>query len=256
MRPVPTTRRPLRLHPLLPVLLVSAVFLTPLPAQGQEEPPLRAFAGGDILLAYPVGEFAENVSFGIGIGGYGRVALDEQGLFSLRGELGFINYGNETIKICVTQPCRVTGDLTTSNNIFLGGIGPELGFGSGSVRLYGTATVGFAYFATSSSVSGSNNQGQPFADSTNFDDLTFAWTAGPGIQFRVARGRVPVSLDIAARYHGNGEARYLRKGDIQDEPDGTVVINPRQSETNLWSFRIGASAGIPSRDPSRGAFPR
>jgi len=210
----------------------------------QDMGPVRGFVGVEFLGASPVGEFAENVGTGFGIGLHGRYAFDDSSLFSLRGDLGFLNYGNETIRICVTQPCRVTGDLTTSNNIVFAGVGPELGAGSGGLRAYSNASVGFAYFGTTSSVEGANNQGDPFASSTNFDDVTFAWMAGGGLQFRISRGTNPVYLDLGARYHGNGEAEYLRKGDIEDLPNGNVVINPRRSETNLWTFRFGVSVGL------------
>jgi hypothetical protein len=147
----------------------------------------------------------------------------------------------------------VTGDLTTSNNIFLFGIGPELGIVSGAVRLYGNASIGLAYFNTTSSVEGENNIGDPFASSTNFDDLTFAWTAGPGAQLRVWSGpSTSVMIDVGARYHGNGEARYLRKGDIIDNPDGSVELDPQQSETNLWTIQLGVSVEIgQSREAGR-----
>lgn len=216
---------------------------TPLAAQADEAP--RGYVGGHLLVANPVGEFDENVDVGFGVSGFGRYEMDPAGIFSLRADLGFINYGNETIRICITQPCRVTGDLTTSNNIVFGGIGPELAVGAGGpVRGYVNGSVGFAYFATTSSVEGANNDGDPFAEDTNFDDVTFAWTGGGGVQVRVASGRNPVYLDFGAQYHGNGEAQYLRKGDIQDLPDGTVLLNPQQSDTNLWTIRIGVSVGI------------
>lgn len=176
--------------------------------------------------------------------------MDPAGAASLRVDLGFLNYGNETIRICVTTPCRVTGDLTTSNNIVFGGIGPEFAVGSGGpIRAYANGSIGFAYFATTSSVEGANNDGDPFASDTNFEDATFAWNGGGGIQIRVSSGRNPVYLDFGARYHGNGEAEYLRKGDIQDLPDGSVVLNPQRSDTNLWTLRIGVSVGLSSGDP-------
>jgi hypothetical protein len=179
---------------------------------------------------------------------HGRLELDEAGILSLRADLGFLNYGSETIRICITLPCRITGDLTTSNNIFLFGVGPEIGVGSGGVRLYANASIGLAYFNTTSSVEGSDNNNEPFASSTNFDDLTFAWTAGPGAQLRVWTGQsASVLLDVGARYHGNGEARYLRKGDIRDLPDGSVELDPQQSETNLWTFLLGVSVEIGPR---------
>jgi hypothetical protein len=191
-----------------------------------------------------VGEFAENVGLGFGVAGHGRLPIGD-GVLSLRLDLGFINYGNETIRICITLPCRVTGELTTSNNIFMLGVGPELTLGSGRVQVYGNASAGLAYFATTSSVEGENNEGDPFAESTNFDDATFAWTAGPGARLGVySSAGADVFLDLFARYHGNGEARYLRKGDIHDQPDGSVVIDPRQSETDFWTFGLGVSVAI------------
>jgi len=180
--------------------------------------PIGGWAGGHLQVSNPVGEFAENVGIGFGIAGHGRLPVDDSGTLSLRLDLGFINYGNETIRICITLPCRVTGELTTSNNIFMLGLGPELSIGSGRVQMYGNASLGLAYFATTSSVEGENNEGDPFAESTNFDDATFAWTAGPGARLGIWSGPgADVFLDLFARYHGNGEALYLRKGDI-DQP--------------------------------------
>ena len=224
--------------------LAAAAPLSPLAAQLSDEP-VRGYVGGEILIATPTGEFAENVGTGFGFGLHGRYELDDAGILSIRGDFGLINYGSETIRICVTQPCRVTGDLTTSNNIFFAGIGPELGVAGGPVRFYANLSGGFAYFQTTSSVEGSNNSGDPFATSTNFEDATLAWMTGGGLQLRTAAGRFPLLIDVGARYHGNGEAEYLRKGDITDLPDGSVVINPRRSETNLWTFRVGVSVGIP-----------
>ena len=225
--------------------LVVLAPLAPPPALAQYREPGPVSFGGHLVLASPVGQFAENVDLGFGLIGHGRIRADDGGLLSLRLDLGFLNYGSETIRICVTVPCRVTGDLTTSNNILLVGIGPELARGSGPMRLYANASMGLAYFATTSSAAGSNNHGDPFASSTNFDDATFAWTLGPGVQFRVRQDeKASVSLDLFARYHGNGEARYLRKGDIQDRPDGSVVIDPRQSDTNFWTIGLGVSVGL------------
>lgn len=226
------------------VLASGAAFLAR-PIEAQElEVPIRGFGGIQFLVANPVGEFAENVDVGFGVEVHGRWAFGAAGPVSLRGDLGFLNYGNETIQICVTSPCRVTGDLTTSNNIVFMGFGPELGLGDGPVRLYGNAGLGFAYFGTTSSVSGSS-QDEPFASSTNYQDVTFAWHGGSGVQLRIARRKAPIYVDLGARYHGNGVAEYLRKGDIQDQPDGSVILNPRRSDTNFWTFRIGISMGFP-----------
>lgn len=201
------------------------------------------YFGGDFILAAPVGPFSEVVGGGFGLGVHGGLPVGESGILSARVDLGFINYGNETISICVTQPCRVTGDLTTSNNILFLGLGPQVDLGTGRTRGYLHGGVGFAYFATTSSVRGSGNQGDPFASSTNQEDFTLALIGGGGLLAQIGGSATnPVFLDVGARYHHNGEAEYLRKGDIQDRPDGSVVVRSRRGETNLWSFRVGIRA--------------
>jgi hypothetical protein len=59
--------------------------------------------------------------------------------------------------------------------------------------------------------------------------------------------RTPVLLDIGATFHRNGEASYLRKGSITDNPDGTINVNPIRSEANFITYRFGVSIGIPTR---------
>ena len=64
---------------------------------------------------------------------------------------------------------------------------------------------------------------------------------------RVSRGRVPIDLNLGARYHENGRVEYLTKGDIVDNPDGSVTMYPVLSEANLMSYHFGVSIGIPRR---------
>ena len=231
-------RLPIRLA-LLGILAAAC----PRPAHAQEAGPLSV--GGNLLFAQPVGEFADNVDFGFGILGHGTLDLGTAGVLGLRLDIGFVNYGNEEVRICITLPCRVTGEITTSNDILLLGIGPEIGTGRGRVRVYTGASVGLAHFSTSSSVDGTDGLGAPFAQSTNYSDLTFAWRAGPGIEVLLHEGdEALISLDLAATYHGNGEATYLTKGDIVDLPDGSVELHPRKSQTDFWTIGLGISVAI------------
>ena len=46
-------------------------------------------------------------------------------------------------------------------------------------------------------------------------------------------------------YGHESTATYLVEGDIIDRSDGGIVLNPRRSDANLWTFRIGVSVGIP-----------
>ena len=197
------------------------------------------------LVAQPVGEFEQFIDDGFGAELAGRFPLDDKGVLSLRVEAGFITYGLERQRVCFssTVGCRVQLDLTTTNNIFFGGFGPELAMPGKWARPYATATFGFGYFNTHSSVSGADDFDE-FAGTENFGDGTFAWRAGGGIEFQVSHGRTPVAIDLGWRYHNNGVNEFLRKGDIIDNPDGSITIFPNRSETNIVTFQMGVSIGL------------
>jgi hypothetical protein len=204
----------------------------------------RYQAGGHLALAFPQGQFADFVDLGYGLGGWFAVNLDRQGTIALRLDGNFLVYGHESRRrpLSPTVPF-VTVDVSTSNNIYSMGFGPLITLGHGAIRPYLSGTVGFSYFATESSVKGSNNT-ESFAESTNFDDFTFAWTAGGGLRIQVSHGRSPVFIDMASEYHRNGRASYLREGSITDNGNGTITIRPIQSETNLMLVKLGVSASF------------
>ena len=53
------------------------------------------------------------------------------------------------------------------------------------------------------------------------------------------------ALNLGARYHYGATATYLKKGDITDNPDGTITLNPRNSKTDLVLWQVGVSFIIP-----------
>jgi hypothetical protein len=220
--------------------------------EGADERP-RMRAGLSAAVADPRGEFSEYVNVGGGVAGFFRVGIDPEGLVALRIDAGFLNYGNETKRVCLspTIGCRIEVDLTTSNNIVLFGLGPELALGIGSTRLYGNASVGLGYFSTDSHVEGSLGD-EPFASTHNYGDGGFAWTAGGGIEIPIAHaGRFPIALDFGLAYHRNGRREYLTRGGIIDEPDGSISFDVKRSEADFLLWRIGASVGIVPREPVR-----
>jgi hypothetical protein len=213
--------------------------------------PARLHAGLAAAVAQPLGEFADYVGVGGGLEGFFRVALDERGIVSLRLQAGFLNYGSETKRVCLSQTvgCRIQVDLSTWNNIVLGGLGPEIAVPVGRVRLYGNATAGFGYFSTYSSVEGTSTE-EPFASTTNYEDGGFAWTAGGGIAVLVASPKgVPISIDLGVSRHSNGRREYLTEGGITDLPDGSIVLDVNRSRADLLLWRIGVSVGI--RQPTQ-----
>lgn len=218
-------------------------------ARGQTPDPARLAANLSAIIAQPIGEFDDYVNVGWGIGGNFRVNLGSSGIASLRIDGGYINYGRETQRVCLstTVGCRIEVDLTTTNNIVFGHAGLQLGVPSGPVRPYVNGGIGYSYFFTQSSVEGTSNENDPFASTTNFDDGTFSLAGGAGLLIPISGGNTPVSIDIGARYLNNNEVDYLTKGAIVDNPDGSIDIYPTRSEAHLITWLIGVTIGFGSR---------
>ncbi|HSJ33388.1 MAG TPA: hypothetical protein VK933_18250 [Longimicrobiales bacterium] len=195
--------------------------------------------------ARPVGEFRDYVKHGGGLNVNFAWPVQRGGAFALRADGGFIVYGSETREVCFSQTvgCRIRLDLTTTNSIGYLNIGPQLMLPAGPVRPYINAAIGGSYFGTASSLDGVDGNDDDFANTTNFDDITLAWAGGGGLLVSLSRGATPVLLDLGVRYHGNGEVEYLKKGDIQDNPDGSITITPTRSQANLLTFQIGVQIG-------------
>jgi len=233
---------------LILVSLVSLVISAPLSAQREWYPPPRAHVGMNLIAGDPVGEFDQFVGAGFGADFFGRLPMDPRGILSMRGDLGFLIYGYESQRVCFEGVgCRVQARLQTTNQIFFGGIGPELALPSPGFRPYVNALMGFSYFNTTSSLEDDWSDHDSF-DTENFGDGTVSWSFGGGIEMNLSRGRVPIDLNLGARYHQNGRVEYLTKGDIVDNPDGSVTMYPVLSDANLMSYHLGVSIGIPRRD--------
>lgn len=201
-----------------------------------------------MLVAQPQDQFANYVKVGAGFGIHFVQQLDRAGMVALRVAGDFLIYGHETerVPLSPTFP-RIAVDVSTSNSIATLGIGPQFMVPGGAVRPYLNGTAGFSYFFTESSVSGSDNSIE-FASTKNFDDFTFSWTAGAGLYIPIRAAKTPISIDVGARYHGNGRAHYLREGSISDDGAGGITITPIESNTNLVTYQIGVTFGIvPSR---------
>jgi opacity protein-like surface antigen len=233
------------------LLASAAAFALPGAAQEPEPmPPARLHAGAALAIAQPRGEFSEYVDVGGGVEAFFRVGLDPQGVVSLRIRAGFLTYGNETKRVCLSETigCRIQVDLTTSNNIFLVGLGPELAVPIGRTRLYANGSVGYDYFSTDSNVEGTSSE-EPFASTRNFGDGGFSWNGGGGIEVEIARTRqVDVALDFGVAYQGNGRREYLTRGGIIDLPDGSLEFDVKRSEANFVLWRVGVALGIRPED--------
>jgi hypothetical protein len=207
----------------------------------------RHHVGFDFTYGQPVGDFRDFVKQGFGIGGNYRYAFDREGIFSLRADVGWLQYGRETIRVpLLGRTERLMVDVTTSNNIIYLGLGPQVTLPTPFVRPFAAVHGGFAYFFTESSVEGTDGDDEPFAKTTNFDDVTWSWTGEGGLEFpvRTRRSRTDVSVILSAKFHSNGRVDYLREGSIIDNPDGSTSIFPIRSEANLVTWHLGMSFGI------------
>lgn len=202
--------------------------------------PARVFLPLALQVGVPQGDFAENVKVAGGLGGGLMFRMMSQ--LALRTELGVMIYGSETRTVPLgSGPLgRITVDVTTTNTIFGGGLGFQVGLPGPTARPYVGGTLGFSSFTTTSSVKGENSSDEPFASSNNYSDVAFAKNALAGFYVPFGGGRA--MLDIGARYTWNGEeVRYLTEGDIVDNPTGPPTITPRRTRADLVTAILGVT---------------
>ena len=204
--------------------------------------PSRFSFGGDLALSQPKGEFANNVPNGYGFDLTGMFRLDPQGYFNLRADLGGVRYGHERVRVGFPISGRVAVDLNTDNQIGFGAFGVQLQIPDGWFRPYANAAVAATYFWTESSISGADNS-EAFDQTTKLDDWSHAWVFGGGVM--IPFGKSIGALNLGARYHYGASATYLKEGDITDNPDGSINLNPRNSKTDLVLWQLGVSFAIP-----------
>lgn len=191
--------------------------------------------------ARPVGAFAASVDRAIGVGGSARYHLPRFAALGVRGDVAWLNYGNERKHVPLTPTInRVLVEMNTANDIAIATVGPELMVPVGPLRPYAFAFAGYSYFYTETSV-GDDQDGGSFARSTNFHDggATKGW--GGGLRIPVSLNRVEVAIDGGARLTYNGVRSYLRRGDIVDQPDGSLLLNPRTTPANFVQYFLAAS---------------
>ena len=223
------------------VMVVSALLVPSGDARAQRPRSVGGSFDVSFIAADAVGELGSVVDqgFGLELGGAAPMAAD--GLLRLRGDLGFLVYGMERLRYC-SFGCRVGSELTTTNAIVYGQIGPELVLLKGDVQPYVHAGAGMSYFVTSSSLDDHDGYGS-YLETTNYSDVVLGFTYGGGVRFRMGGGR-PVFLDLGVERLDNSEASYLTAGDIVDHDDGSVTIYPNRSDADLVTFKLGVSIGV------------
>jgi hypothetical protein len=201
--------------------------------------PSRFVVGGDLAISQPKGEFASNVPTGYGFDLNGLFKLDPKGWFGIRADAGGVRYGHEHIPLGFFSGIEL--DLNTDNRIEFGALGLQLQIPDGWFRPYANASYAGVHFTTESCVSNPDGLVQDQCHS-NHGDWAGAGVFGGGV--KIPFGTFG-ALNFGARYHYGAKATYLRKGDIVDNPDGSVTLNVRSSKTDLVLWQIGFSYNIP-----------
>jgi len=208
------------------------------------EIPSRFSVGADFAVSQPKGEFATaGIPTGYGFDVTGLYKIDPKGWFAIRADGGGVQYGHEHIGLGFFFTGRVPFSLNTDNRFGFGSLGLQLQFPDGWIRPYANASYAAVYFYTESCVSADDKSIQDQCN-TNHGDWTGAGVFGGG--FLIPFGKSLGGLNLSARYHYGGRATYLKKGDITDNPDGTVTLNLHDSRTDLVLWQIGVTFGIPS----------
>jgi hypothetical protein len=209
---------------------------------GAVQLPSRFSVGGDFTISQPKGEFANNVPNGYGFDFAGTFKIDPKGYFDLRADVGGVQYGRERQRVAFPTTGRVSLDLETDNRIGFGAFGAQLQIPDGWVRPYVNTALAVTYFWTESSISGTDNS-YAAASTTNLHDWSRALVFGGGLM--IPFGNSLGALNLGARYNYGATATYLSKGDITDNPDGTITLHPHTSKTDLVLWQLGASFEIP-----------
>jgi hypothetical protein len=243
------------------ILLLAALVLLAVPAEAEAQYRTElqwvrtpvVYLGLDFIAAEAVGDFSHYVDDGYGGELWVRKPVDDRGWISLRADVGFIIYGYERDPVCMAAPigCQIQVDLTTSNNIVYGSIGPEFSIPGQVARPYVNGALGFSDLFTTSSLE-EDWGGDDFGHTNHLGDGVLSAKVGGGVEFQVKGGRVPLYIDLGVRYHHNGMAEFLTKGDIVNHHDGSITIYPNRDEADLLTYRIGLTIGIPRGRDRRG----
>lgn len=234
--------------------LISAAAYSSASAQistGGGDPPneFQRRSSGSIAFTQsrPLGSLQQNIGFGYGGNAAYQFNLDRDGIISLRGDLGFLGYGQEsfTVPLSTTIGGRIRVKVRTTNYVVPMSVGPQLTWPRGSVRPYVNGGIGTQYFYTESTVDGlDDNDNNSFASTKNFSDWTSTWVAGGGVYLPVYQKNLKVLLDIGVQYVAGGRAQYLRPGSIKDLPNAQISITPLESDTHLMLVRLGVRIGL------------
>ena len=223
------------------ILLVATLALIPVTARAQ-----RFTVGAAGIFGQPIAEFADNVNHAFGADAFGTAGIDTRGIFSLRADISYQQYLSKSEPFLVATGFGGSAELEseTKSGVLTLGIGPQISAPPGPVRPYIAGTVGFARFATNTSINipadGSNTgEKEELDDQTISSDFILSLAATAGIAFEVAAFGRGVQIDVGARYHHNGMAKYVSSDGVVYNGSGTPTVTATESNANFVVYRLG-----------------
>jgi len=233
---------------LVPLLLLAAypAAHAQLVRAGNPAAPARHSAGIAFNFAQPLGDFGQNVRNGFGIDGMGTLGLDSRGIFSLRAQLGWLQYSRKTETFWVNSGFGAFElESETKSGVLTLGIGPQLMSPEGMVRPYVAGTVGLARFSTTTAINvpaSQSNSGstEQLDQQTISSDNLLSLTGAAGVAFHLSIfGNSGVLADLGVRYVHNGLARYVSSDGVQYSGTGEPTVTPTTSEADFLTYRLG-----------------
>lgn len=217
--------------------LVLLLFAAALQAQN------RFQAGGSVTVVSPQEAFSENVdNLGYGLTGYFAWRIPQSPVL-LGASFSFSVYGNESWEEPLVGPVFV--DVSTTNALMNGLFFIRLQPATGAIRPYLDGLAGFNYLTTDSQIEDLDDY-EEIASSKNYDDWTSAYGLGAGLHIQVweakeyVNGPSRVFIDLGVRYLKGGEARYLKKGGIEQVGDD-FIYHVNRSTTHVMTYHVGVS---------------
>jgi len=231
----------IRRHHLAMMGAIAALATAPIAAHAQS----RFTVGGAGIYGQPIGEFSQNVRHAFGIDGFGTLGVDAAGILSLRGEIGYQQYASKSEPfVASTGFGLIELESQTKSGVLTMGIGPQLSAPAGPVRPYVAGTVGFARFATNTSINipadrSQSGSTETLDEQTNSSDFILSLAGSAGIAFEVPAFGRGMQIDVGARYHHNGRAKYVSSEGVVYNGSGTPTVTATESEASFVVYRLG-----------------
>jgi len=232
-------------------LVALLLALAPIAAHSQVidpvrvKPPGRFKVGVAGIYGQPLGEFGQNVRRGFGLDGHASYGIDPRGIFSLRADIGYLQYGSRSEEFFYPAGYGYLElESSTKSGTLLLGIGPQLSAPAGPIRPYVGGSIGFANFSTSTSLDvpgryTNSGQNETIDDQTISSDFVLSIAGYGGIALELGMLGRGILIDLGARYHRNGQATYVSPEGIEYTGTGRPTVTATESEADFLVYRIG-----------------